>query len=98
MKLNPVTVTDLNRYIKQRVDEGCICVDMECSAIAALAKFRGKEVFQFFYAADNLASAEWDMRSLNNNDRLDDKEKIGLLAINFAESLNNTEKGNVLVK
>ena len=34
--------------------QGCICVDMECSANAAAARFRGRELFQFFYAADNL--------------------------------------------
>ena len=29
-------------------------------------------------------SAKWDKRSLGNNDKLSDKEKIGLLAIKFA--------------
>ena len=62
----------------------CICVDMECSAIAALAKFRNKEIFQFFYAADNLDAAKWDQRSLGNTEKLSDKEKIGLLAIKLA--------------
>lgn len=27
---------------------GCICVDMECSAVAALAAFRQKDILQFF--------------------------------------------------
>ena len=71
-----------------RKKEGCICVDMECSAISALAQFRNKEVFQFFYAADNLDSAKWDQRSLGNNEKLSDKETIGLLAIKFASTLN----------
>ena len=61
---------------------------MECSAITALAKFRNKEVFQFFYAADNLDSEKCDKRSLGNKDKLTDKEMIGLLAIKFAISLN----------
>ena len=74
--------------VAQRKNEGCICVDMECSAIAALAKFRNKEIFQFFYAADNLDSAKWDQRSLGNSEKLSDKEMIGLLAIKFAVSLN----------
>lgn len=75
-----------NKVLKRK-EEGCICVDMECSAIAALAKFRNKEVFQFFYAADNLDAAKWDQRSLSNNEKLSDKEKIGLLAIKFALSI-----------
>lgn len=74
--------------ISKRKEEGCICVEMECSAITALAKFRNKEVFQFFYAADNLDSEKWDKRSLGNKDKLTDKEMIGLLAIKFAISLN----------
>lgn len=72
--------------VARRRAEGCVCVDMECSAIAALAAFRGKDVFQFFYAADNLDSAVWDKRSLGNAADLNDKEKIGLLAIEFAAS------------
>lgn len=72
--------------VARRRAKGCVCVDMECSAIAALAAFRGKDVFQFFYAADNLDSAVWDKRSLGNAADLNDKEKIGLLAIEFAAS------------
>lgn len=44
--------------IKRRKEQGCICVDMECSADAAVAQFREKELVQFFYAADNLDSDE----------------------------------------
>ena len=75
---------ETRQKVIDRKKEGCICVEMECSAISALAKFRNKEVFQFFYAADNLDSAKWDQRSLSNNDKLSDKEKIGLLAIKLA--------------
>lgn len=59
-------------------------VDMECSAMAAVAKFRNKDFFQFFYAADNLDSHTWDKRSLSNNSKLDDKEKIAILALELA--------------
>lgn len=76
-----------NKVLKRK-EEGCLCVDMECSAITALAQFRNKEVFQFFYAADNLDSGKWDKRSLGSNEKLSDKEKIGLLAIEFAVSIN----------
>lgn len=79
---------ETTKKLLKRKEEGCICVDMECSAIAALSIFRNKEIFQFFYAADNLDSAKWDQRSLSNSDKLSDKEKIGLLAIKFASSLN----------
>lgn len=75
---------ETRKKVVTRKEEGCICVDMECSAISALAKFRNKEIFQFFYAADNLDSAKWDTRSLGNDDKLSDKEKIGLLALKMA--------------
>ena len=70
--------------VLKRKKQGCICVDMECSAMSAVAKFRNKDLFQFFYAADNLDSTKWDKRSLGNNDRLSEKEKIIYLALELA--------------
>lgn len=70
--------------IKRRKRQGCICVDMECSANAAAAKFRGKELIQFFYAADNLDSEEWDMRSLSNYSKLEEKDGIAMIALELA--------------
>ncbi len=75
---------ETKKKVEDRKNQGCVCVDMECSAISALAKFRNKEVFQFFYAADNLDAAKWDKRSLGNTEKMNDKEKIGLLAIKMA--------------
>ena len=72
-----------NKVLKRK-EQGCICVDMECSAMNAVAKFRNKELFQFFYAADNLDSAKWNQRSLGNDDRLSEKEKIIYLAFELA--------------
>lgn len=70
--------------VQRRKQEDCICVDMECSAMSAVSKFRGKDLFQFFYAADNLDSATWDKRSLECDDRLAEKEKIIYLALDLA--------------
>ena len=72
-----------NKVLKRK-EQGCICVDMECSAMNAVAKFRDKDLFQFFYAADNLDSSKWDKRSLGNDDRLNEKEKIIYLALELA--------------
>jgi len=69
-----------NKVLKRK-EEGCICVDMECSAMHAVANFRNKELFQFFYAADNLDGVKWDQRSLGNDDKLLEKEKIIYLAL-----------------
>ena len=70
--------------VLKRKGQGCICVDMECSAMSAVAKFRNKDLFQFFYAADNLDNTKWDQRSLGNDDRLSEKEKIIYLALELA--------------
>ena len=70
--------------VMKRKEQGCICVDMECSAMNAVADFRNKELFQFFYAADNLDNSKWDQRSLGNDDRLSEKEKIIYLALELA--------------
>lgn len=70
--------------IKRRKQQGCICVDMECSADAAVAKFREKDLVQFFYAADNLDSEEWDVRSLSNHAKLEEKDRIAMIALELA--------------
>ena len=70
--------------IKRRKEQGCICVDMECSADAAVAQFRGKDLVQFFYAADNLDAEEWDVRSLSNSAKLEEKDRIATIALELA--------------
>ena len=70
--------------VKRRRAEGCVCVDMECASVAAMAAFRGKDVLQFFYAADNLSSEQWDKRSLANEDRLAQKDGVAYLALEIA--------------
>lgn len=68
----------------RRKAQGCVCVDMECSAVAALAQFRGKEVFHFFHAADNLDGESWDRRSLSGDANITGKDKAALLALELA--------------
>lgn len=72
--------------LKRRKEAGAICVDMECSAVAALFAFRGVELCQFFYAADHLSEGNWDARNLMNHADLDEKDKVALLALEFASS------------
>ena len=70
--------------IAKRKQMGAICVEMECSAVQAMCDFRGGEFFQFLYAGDNLDHSTWDPRSLSGTSRLEDKEKIALLAFELA--------------
>ena len=70
--------------VETRKKMGAICVEMECAAMQALCDFRGVDYFQFLYAGDNLDHSNWDPRSLDGSARLDDKEKIALLAFELA--------------
>ena len=71
----------------RRKAAGCVCVDMECASVAAVAQFRKKEALHFFYAADNLDSAEWDQRSLSNFANLDEKDRIAMIALEAARRI-----------
>lgn len=71
----------------RRREAGCVCVDMECASVAAVAQFRGKEALQFFYAADNLDAEEWDARSLSNDAMLEEKDRVAALALEAARRI-----------
>ena len=66
---------------------GCVCVDMECSAVAALARFRQKEVFQFFHVSDNLGGGDWEAWSLGQEKNISGKDKAALLALELAAEI-----------
>ena len=54
--------------MEYRKNEGCSVVEMECSALAACAAFRGADWGMILYTADSLADVEkYDMRSWGGN-------------------------------
>ncbi len=75
------------KKIENRKAMGAVCVEMECAAVQAMCDFRGVEFFQFLYAGDSLDHSGWDPRSLSGNARLDDKQKIALLAFELAAAI-----------
>lgn len=75
-----------------RRSQGAVCVEMECAAIQAMCNFRKIGFFQYLYAGDNLDQPVWDPRSLDGAERLDDKEKIALLAFELAIAIYRTEQ------
>lgn len=75
--------------VRRRKQQGCVCVDMECSANAAAARFRGKDLVQFFYAADNLDAEKWEPRSLSNDSKLEEKDRIAAIALELAVRISN---------
>lgn len=48
--------------IAARRDEGCITVEMEAAAVAAVAQFRGRPLGQVLYSGDDLSGETWDHR------------------------------------
>lgn len=53
------------KKVERAKELGAVCVEMECSASAAVAKFRDVKFMQFLWSADNLDAPEWDKRGLN---------------------------------
>ena len=54
-----------NNYIKRK-KEGCLAVDMECSAIQAVCDFRGWDLYYFLTSGDVLDVSKWDISNLEN--------------------------------
>ena len=73
--------------IARRKEMGAVCVEMECAAVQAMCDFRGVEFFQYLYAGDCLGGESWDPRSLSGDARLNEKEKIALLAFELANAI-----------
>jgi len=78
--------------ITRRKEMGAICVEMECAAMQAMCDFRDVEFFQFFYAGDTLDHTAWDPRSLSGTAKLEEKEKIALLAFELACAIEEERK------
>ena len=54
--------------VEHRIKQGCQAVEMECSAMAAIAKYRNKVFGQLLYSGDILVgNEEYDDRSWNAN-------------------------------
>lgn len=49
--------------VAARRDEGCLTVEMEAAALAAIARFRGVRLAQVVYCGDDLSGSSWDHRS-----------------------------------
>lgn len=66
-----------------RKSEGCMVVEMECAAMAAVARFRGTEFGQLLYSGDILTDFDnYDERGWYKN--LSAREKLFLLSLEAA--------------
>ena len=77
----------------KRIESGCISVEMECAAATAVAKFREKEFFEFFYAAE-----QWDKRSLSNEARVEEKDRVAILALELAAKVIESEEEKYMLQ
>lgn len=48
--------------VRARQEEGCLTVEMETAALAAVAAFRGVTFGQYLYAGDDVSGPQWDHR------------------------------------
>ena len=55
---------ETRKNFETRKEEGCITVEMECSAVMAAGQFRKIPVYQFLYAEDSLDGEAWDGRTM----------------------------------
>lgn len=62
---------ETHQRIKKFRGEGCLCVDMEASALFSIAKFRRKHIGGIFVAGDCVAGEMWDPRR-----EAGDKERV----------------------
>lgn len=64
------TTDAIYRETKSAINEakkrGCICVEMECASIMAVAEARGFNAYQLLFTADKLVSKEWDAGRMIN--------------------------------
>ena len=70
--------------IATRKAEGCISVDMECSALLAVAQFRNVPLGLYMTASDNISGDTWD---LNVERGYTIKEKLFWLSVEACLSL-----------
>lgn len=67
------------KIIEARKQQGCISVEMECSASLAVTKFRQIPFAQFLYGADSLAGENWEPNDLTEYG-LSEADKYMMLA------------------
>lgn len=77
---------ETSNNMEKRKAEGCGVVEMECASVMAVGQFRHKKVYQFLYAADCLADADWNKRILGAMPT-DLRERILSVAVETASRL-----------
>jgi uridine phosphorylase len=69
--------------IELRRSQGATCVEMEASALFAIAKFRGVKLVQLLYSGDDVSGETWNKRSWNK--QFDTRRNLLHLAIDICK-------------
>lgn len=77
---------ETRRNMERRKSEGCIAVEMELAACQAVCDFRGYELYDFLYTADNLDHQQWDEGILSNI-TMDERLSHFFIALEIAKSV-----------
>jgi predicted acetyltransferase/purine-nucleoside phosphorylase len=77
---------ETRRNMELRKQEGCVAVEMEVSACQAVSDFRGFELYNFLYSADNLGSLKWD-KGILNDIAIDERLQHFFIALEIAKEV-----------
>ena len=85
------TTDGFYRETRTRLNEmranGCVAVDMECSALQSCANFRNAEFYTFFITADSLAGETWQPNCILDLKATDVTSVAVAAAINLAKEI-----------
>ena len=70
-----------------RKDEGCICVEMECSGLQAVCNYRHLDLYQFFFGGDLLSDSSWSRGTLGTDIEKSNQIDCFELALKIAERI-----------
>lgn len=76
---------ETNEKVELRKSEGCITVEMECAAFAAVSKYRGVEYGQILYCGDDCSGETWDDRGWSDETSI--RERLLYLAVDCCLNL-----------
>lgn len=83
------------KKVQRRKKQGAITVEMECSALCSVAKFRGVKFGQILYSADNLGGEKYDPRIMRSDEsRPSDNEKIIGIAFECAKTMKKMSRAD----
>ena len=80
-----VRYRETKKKIAQRKNEGCLTVEMECSAFFAAARFRKVIFGQLLYGGDDVSGETHDWRDWNV--KLKDRQRVFDLALEACSRL-----------